>query len=441
MKKQRGFGALEVLICLIIASLATTAGAKIYGNYLDRQSNLQAGEQLVFVADAASKYIQDNYAAVVAVATATTPAVITPLMLRNTGYLQAGFSDTNAYGQSYQVLALEPTANKLETLIVTTGGDTIKELHMLEISKLVGARGGYISSTAPTIASGSFGGWSTALAPYGVFPGAGHLAAGLFFDDGALVTDYLYRNSVTGQPEVNRMNTAIDMATNNLNNVGTVNATTAAIAGDTTTAGETYTGGWFRAKGDGGIYNEKHNGGWYMSDPGWLRSWADKGVYTGGELRGGTVTSNGRATVGEYLELGGVATEGAACSPNGLIGRNTAGLTLSCQTGVWKGNSGAPFVGPYNDMTAARTFGVNYQNTSSGPRFVSVIGASGSVASQWYLFGYVNGSLVQTTSVSDAGVNWYNSTSSISFIVPAGEAYMINRNGAGAYITSWMELN
>ncbi|WP_141687530.1 shufflon system plasmid conjugative transfer pilus tip adhesin PilV, partial [Pseudomonas putida] len=44
--------------------------------------------------------------------------------------------------------------------------------------------------------------------------------------------------------------------------------------------------------------------------------------------------------VGEYLQLNGVATEGAGCSPNGLVGRNAAGLTLSCQSGVWKSNGG-----------------------------------------------------------------------------------------------------
>lgn len=389
-KYQSGFGALEVLICLIIASLAIVSGAKIYGNYLDRQENRQAGEQLIFVADAAAKYIKDNYAAVLAVATASAPAVITPLMLRNTGYLPAGFSDANSYGQTYRVMALEPTANKLETLIVTTGGESIKELYLLEISKLVGARGGYISSMDTTLATGSFGGWSTPLAPYGVSPGAGHLAAGLFFDDGALVTDYLYRNSVPGHPEVNRMNTAIDMATNDLNNTGTVNATTAAISGNTTTAGETYTGGWFRAKGDGGLYNEKHNGGWYMSDPGWLRSYADKSVYTGGEMRAGKLTSEGRTEVGEYLQLNGMASEGGGCAPNGLLARSGAGKTLSCQSGVWKGNSQEPGGG---FQLVRTTGGCRVAN----PRTGSCTCPSGTIAihvgqlfwySQWDTHGY-----------------------------------------------------
>jgi len=112
---------------------------------------------------------------------------------------------------------------------------------------------------------------------------------------------------------------------------GTIKGQTADITG------ETYTGGWFRTRGDSGWYNEKWVGGWYMSDPTWVRSYANKSVYTGGEMRGGTLRSEGRTTVGEYLQLGGVATEGTACSPNGLVGRNAAGLTLSCQSGVWRG--------------------------------------------------------------------------------------------------------
>lgn len=53
------------------------------------------------------------------------------------------------------------------------------------------------------------------------------------------------------------------------------------------------------------------------------------------ELNAITIISSGRMKAGEFLELGGVATEGVACNPNGLTGRNAAGLTLSCQSGVW----------------------------------------------------------------------------------------------------------
>ncbi|MEN1471909.1 shufflon system plasmid conjugative transfer pilus tip adhesin PilV, partial [Pseudomonas aeruginosa] len=73
---------------------------------------------------------------------------------------------------------------------------------------------------------------------------------------------------------------------------------------------------------------------------------------------GGKLTSEGRTEVGEFLQLNGVATEGAGCSPNGLVGRSSIGVALSCQSGVWKGSSsGESILGGYqtfnNDWTGA----------------------------------------------------------------------------------------
>ncbi len=388
--RQRGFGALEVMIALIIASLMIVAGTRIYQKYLDLQANLNAGEHMNMVAEAAAKYIQENRAAVLAAAGPTTPATITVAMLRTTGYLPAGFSDRNAYGQDYRILAIEPATDTLQTLIVTINGETIPEMSLFEIAKSIGARGGYVSSANAAVATGSFGGWQTALAPYGVSPGAGRLATALFVDDSSTTNDYLYRNAMPGQPELNEMNTAIGMRGNDINNAGEVNAASVNVTGNTDTAGETYTGGWFRTRGDSGWYNEKWVGGWYMNDPTWVRSYANKNVYTGGEMRGGTLRSEGRTTVGEYLQLSGVATEGSACSPNGLVGRNAAGLTLSCQSGVWKGNSQEPGGG---FQLVRTTGGCRVAN----PRTGSCTCPSGTIAihvgqlfwySQWDTHGY-----------------------------------------------------
>lgn len=41
------------------------------------------------------------------------------------------------------------------------------------------------------------------------------------------------------------------------------------------------------------------------------------------------------------LQVNGTATEGAACTSNGLVARDSTGLLLSCQTLVWKQASGA----------------------------------------------------------------------------------------------------
>ena len=346
-QSQLGFSALEVMICLIIGTLATVAAIPIYQNYNEKQLRLVSAQQMEYVSDAAAKYIKDNYASVVSIATPTSPATITIAMLRNTGYLPASFSDLNAYGQTYTIRALEPTPDKLETLVVTQSGEAIGEMSLLEISRLIGARGGYISKSSSSVATGTMSGWQVSLASYGLSPGGGHLATALFFDEGSVVNDYLYRNAVAGQPEVNRMNTSIDVNNNDLQNIkntntDNLNATTAKVAGNTDTNGETYTGGWFRSKGDGGWYSEKYGGGWYMTEPTWLRVWGDKNIHTGGQIRGGTLASQGRTDVGSYLYLQAESQVGWSCSQPGLISRTAAGVPLSCQGGVWKAVSSQP---------------------------------------------------------------------------------------------------
>ncbi|WP_280074845.1 shufflon system plasmid conjugative transfer pilus tip adhesin PilV, partial [Escherichia coli] len=49
-----------------------------------------------------------------------------------------------------------------------------------------------------------------------------------------------------------------------------------------------------------------------------------------------TVRSEGRLSTGEYLQLDKTATAGTSCSPDGLVGRDSTGAILSCQSGVWQ---------------------------------------------------------------------------------------------------------
>ncbi|MEB0284796.1 shufflon system plasmid conjugative transfer pilus tip adhesin PilV, partial [Sphingomonas sp. 10B4] len=77
-----------------------------------------------------------------------------------------------------------------------------------------------------SIVQGVRGGWQIALSNYGMNPGVGHNASALFLQDGTLVNDYLYRNAVAGHPEVNTMNTSINVNGNNLNGVNATNTTT-----------------------------------------------------------------------------------------------------------------------------------------------------------------------------------------------------------------------
>ncbi len=111
----------------------------------------------------------------------------------------------------------------------------------------------------------SFGGYN---------PGEGSVVIAGFYENGIKISDYLYRKAVPGHPELNTMSTSLNMGGNNISNAATttttnLNATTAtatnvnatnANAQTTRTAGETYTGGWFRTTGDTGWYSEKWGG-------------------------------------------------------------------------------------------------------------------------------------------------------------------------------------
>ncbi len=57
------------------------------------------------------------------------------------------------------------------------------------------------------------------------------------------------------------------------------------------------------------------------------------------DLAANDVTATGRTTTND-LQINAVATEGAACSPNGLVARDANGLILSCQSGSWKTTQG-----------------------------------------------------------------------------------------------------
>lgn len=344
-----------------------------------------AATHAVKVSEAAEKYISDNSDLISSQSSPTTPFNFTADTLVSQGYLPANFTPTNNFSQAYRVMVLEPQDRKFHTLIVTTGGKTLTLGQAVKIGAKIGATGGYVQSG---IAKGTQGGWSDSLSQYAFNPGDGHVAVAQFFSYGVASNDFLYRKQVAGHPELNTMSTDLSMGGNSINsagnvaasgtvsgtnlsassNVSTVNMSASGTitsnvvnsnvvsantivgnnvtannqlsAGTTVTSGETYTGGWFRTRGDSGWYSEKWGGGIYQSDPDWVRVYNGKSFFTSGELHGGTLTTDGRATIGEFIQINGVAAENTGCSPNGLVGRDGSGAILSCTDGAWKKSGG-----------------------------------------------------------------------------------------------------
>ena len=357
-RDQLGMLSIDGVFVLILVSILLTLGTYWTSKQMAAQDHRIAADKQRIVAEAVSKYLKDNFSVVLASATPTSPAEITIAMLRNTNYLPTGFSDTNGFGQAIVGLARKPNPDQLEVIVLTTGGQPISEIGIREVAENLGGPGGFVSSMNPSVIQGVRGGWQVALSNFGVNPGAGHTASALFLMDGELANDYLYRNAVPGQPQLNTMNTVLNMGGNAIDNVGSitasgaittsqsVNATDMTATGTITggqanIAGETYTGGWFRTRGDTGWFSEKWGGGIYQTDSDWVRVYNDKGLRTGGAVDAGsitsktTITATGRLATSEYISIGGIATEGTACSDSKLLAKTSSGGALTCQSGMW----------------------------------------------------------------------------------------------------------
>ncbi|CAI1952333.1 MULTISPECIES: shufflon system plasmid conjugative transfer pilus tip adhesin PilV [Serratia] len=354
---NRGVSLISMAIVLGIVLIAAPIGLERYSNYVEEQTWVVTATHLSTVSQGARRYVKDNYDTLLNQVKGGGNVTVTGQILRDKGYLPTGFSLTNNNTQNY-ILAVtrNPTqTDKLVAFVLTAGGQDIAFKGQRYIAQNTSGLGGYIYPV--NIANGAGGGWEINLASMGLSGQSGHLAVYLTSEvlaGGAEESDRLYRFQVNGRPDLNKMHTAIDMGANDLNNSNNINAQTGnyqqnvntqnLVARDGITAGGGIAAagdirsnsGWLITKHGKGWLNEDHGGGLYMDDNDWIRSVNNKGIYTGGQLRGGSVRADGRASVGEYLQLDGTANAGWGCSPNGLVGRTSEGILLSCQSGIWK---------------------------------------------------------------------------------------------------------
>jgi len=217
-----------VLVGLFI--LPTFSRYQQIGNENSRE--LATAQQQQQLCAAAQAYIQQNAGRIMGNASATTPQTITVADLQGAGLLAAGFSATNPYGQTWQVQVLQPSAGNLQALVLSTGGIVpLTNLQASRIAGLVGAAGGFIPFNVSTLyqegnAYGAYGSWTVATTGYNN-AAAGHLAAMVSYSQNQSAGNYLFRNAVANQPQLNQMNTALNMGSNNINNAARIGIGTA----------------------------------------------------------------------------------------------------------------------------------------------------------------------------------------------------------------------
>jgi hypothetical protein len=165
--------------------------------------------------------------------------------------------------------------------------------------------------------------------------------------------------------------------------------------GASPTFGETYTNGWFRLNGNGGIYWQAWNGGLYMSDGYWIRAYNNNGIWLGS----GNFGTNGGLTVGYggagvaaggaiFSNRVGIGTQGPdqLLTVAGIVHSTSGGFQFpdgSVQTTAIKYDSGRTQCAGSNPLGAQRTPGtgtgangatltpVNFNKTFSSPPVVT----------------------------------------------------------------------
>ena len=288
---------MPIAILFMLVALALITPTLMHGIQQDNQliMGTVAAKQLHQVTEAAKGYITAYAGAIEGSATATTPATITVPMLVNTGFLPQGFQAGNPYGQTWEVQVLQPQPGNLQALVLSQGGTPIQPADAPRIASEAGAEGGTID-TANNTAQGSYGSWSVSMNGY-ANPGAGHLAALVAYSGGQLQSDYLYRVAVPGQPQLNTMQTNLNMGSNSVNNANEVNAQSETLAGGQPNGqpgalqigSNYYYGDSSNAavRTPGSFYIQNQNG----SGPAQIAEVSN--VWGSGELQGGYINSTG----------------------------------------------------------------------------------------------------------------------------------------------------
>lgn len=321
------FNMIPTLMAVLIALMFMPLAQRWVNQSHDAVQAHDAATQAIQIEQAADSYIRNNYQAIVT-ATAGAPQQVSIATLQANGYLPAAVSSTNAYGQTWSLSLYQPSAGNIEALLTTSGGIGIPRIILPGVAAQIGSKGGFqpystgVYAASAGDAVGSYGGWKVPVSAFGLTPQPGRLALFMYYRQGQQSSDYLYRVSVPGQPQLNAMQTDLSLQSqsgtkNNITGVNDVSTNTVTASGNVGSAGKSPTAG----------YPAGWSGGVHTND-----------VYAEGNIGAGTGgTANAYMTSAGYGYFKpGNATLGSSCTPNGLIGADSSGSLLSCANGTWQ---------------------------------------------------------------------------------------------------------
>lgn len=250
-RRKRGLSLIEISASLIIMAAVSVSMAVMFAQYTEQRKAKNAADKMTMVHEAANGYIKAHYSelmgqtagnrkVVVQAGRSSINGAVPDGSLQRLGFLPSSYIDRNSYGQGHALIVRQATPASggnpyLEAIVTTHGGQPIPNSQLGTVSGFVGVSGGYyggynIQAADQNMIVGTNGGWRSQLNDWNnaqVTITSGTVQSTLAFENGNLVTDYLYRNAVPGLPDLNTMNTAINMGGNNINRVGAIVSNTA----------------------------------------------------------------------------------------------------------------------------------------------------------------------------------------------------------------------
>ncbi len=223
-----GFTLMQSLGALLVLAMLTPVLSSLVQQGIAEMRKRAVADHFRTVVQGAEKYARQRHNDLMTASTPTTGPAITLAMLRAANCLSDMVADRNAWGQDYRIDARRMAGGELALVILTTGGrgeaandPAFANIEVPGTAAL--ARAGFVPTTlmasAGNILRGAYGGWEVNLAGMGLTGAAGHLGTLTTLDSSSLAQDFLYRVAVPGQPELNAMQTELDMTDHTIRGV------------------------------------------------------------------------------------------------------------------------------------------------------------------------------------------------------------------------------
>lgn len=251
--RNRGISLIEAAAGLFVAAMF---GVALSRSMADNNELLQArnsAQKMSEVYEASKGYIAANHGALLSemainstrrieAGRANIGGAVPANSLQSEQLLPAGYIDRNPYGQRHALIVRKTAADRLEAIVTTYvdggSGRQIPSRQLGKVAGYIGASGGYVTdiNVDPADANrivGLNGGWRSPIADWNAgtaTPRVGTIQSTLAFDNGSVVSDYLYRNDV-GVQSLNTMNTDIHMGNNDILDVDALTGTSKSIGG------------------------------------------------------------------------------------------------------------------------------------------------------------------------------------------------------------------